>query len=655
MTEYIVKLTYQDGGAAQKAQRDADKIRGALGPLENLGGRRRGIDPATAFLREREKAYRQQQRADANYTKFWEGEIAKRERAQQKETASLAREEAKRNRIADQAAALRAKAHERAAHKSYFGGEKSVGDLLRKRAGSRASGLATGAADALLSAPGQIVTGALGAVGSVAAGTATIAYNLGKAAIAAQAMREDSVEGFTAIFGSSSEANRLFDVARVAAKQTKFDTKEVVRDFNTIAAAGFKSDQIERIYWTSADIGSARGGGRQQSYLNALAKINASPQASFGSVQQAALAGPGIGNVFNELSKRLGINQTLSRKDWMKKFRDGGVSGSVALESVIGATNSLYNKKTGQAGEYAKGQGDTTWSGVISNIKNGLGDVLNMKLPADHSLNKFKILLQSIGSTGGLFDETTQRGQRFARLISNVVEDIFKPFGGITLSNANNLIDKLLDGAESLEQRFRSVMTTIKDSVGDFMGNAKASLLDLAAEIGAAIGKGMYLAIQRGVNSLPVIGSGLSDSAAAAQAQKGLGVGAFYSKASTKGVASTAVGSAIFAPGTIGGSLYDALGGQREVPSMASGGVVPGPPGAPVMVQMHGGEVVPGLRGEYMGAAMAKYGRGGGLTVNIYQTITGGGDPVQTAQYSNQMIEATMDRYVGRLAAQGIG
>ena len=160
--------------------------------------------------------------------------------------------------------------------------EKSIGGLLRKRAGNKASGLATGAADAILAAPGNILTGAAGAVGSLVTGAAGIAYNFGRAAIAAQAMREDSVEGFTAIFGSSTEANRLFDAARAAAKQTKFDTAEVVRDFNTIAASGFGSKDIERIYWTSADIGSARGAGRQQRYLNALSKINASPQASFG-------------------------------------------------------------------------------------------------------------------------------------------------------------------------------------------------------------------------------------------------------------------------------------------------------------------------------------------------------------------------------------
>ena len=259
-----------------------------------------------------------------------------------------------------------------------------------------------------------------------------------------------------------------------------------------------------------------------------------------------------------------------------------------------------------------------------------------MKLPADHSMNKFKLLLQSIGSTGGLFDETTQRGQRFAKLVSNIVEDIFKPFGGITLSNANSLIDRLLDSAEALELRFRDVMSKIKDGVGDFIGNAKASLLDLAAEIGVAIGKGLYLAVQRAVNNLPIVGSGLSDADAAAQTKRGLGIVDFYSKGSTKGVTSTAIGSSLFAKGTIAGGLYDALGGSRDVPSMASGGIVPGPAGAPVMVQMHGGEVVPGLRGEYMGAAMAKYGGGGGVTINVYQTITGGGDAMEAAQQSVQ-------------------
>jgi hypothetical protein len=693
VTEYIVKLTYLDGGAAQKAVRDADKIRGALGPLESLGGRRSGragSDPAVTFLREREKAYQKQQRADVGYTRFWERETARRERAQQKaeaasarerqrfsayriridraeraekeraqqkETAALAREEARRNRIADQAARLRARAHERAAHKSYFGGEKSIGGLLRKRAANKASGLATGAADALLAAPGQIVTGAAGAVGAIAVGTATIAYNFGKAAIAAQAMREESVEGFTAIFGSATEANRLFDVARVAAKQTKFDTADVVRDFNTIAAAGFKSDQIERVYWSSADIGSARGGGKQQSYLNALSKINASPQASFGSVQQAALAGPGIGNVFDELSKRLGINQTLSRKDWMKKFRSGEVSGSTALESVIGATNKLYNSKTGQPGEYAKGQGDKTWSGVISNIKNGLGDVLNMKLPADHAMNRFKTLLQAIGSSGGIFNETTQRGQRFARLISNVIEDIFMPFGGVTLSNANNIMDKILEAAESLQKRFHGFMLNISKGVDSVVKNAKATLIDLATEIGVAVGKGIYdgvkeaagIAAKGAWNAITTSWTDLGDAEKWQQARDEV----------TGGVSARTPDSLALGGDSrrAGGKFYSGdLTTGEPVPSMASGGIVPGPPGAPKMVQMHGGEVVPGLRGEYMGAALAKYGgRGSGMTINIYQTITGGGDPVQTAQQSNQMIEATLDRYLGRLTAQGVG
>jgi hypothetical protein len=374
----------------------------------------------------------------------------------------------------------------------------------------------------------------------------------------------------------------------------------VVRDYNTIAAAGFRADQIQRIYWTSADIGSARGTGKQQQYLTALAKINASPQASFGAVQQAALAGPGIGNVFDELGSRLGLKQTLSRKGWMQKFRSGEISGSMALESVIGATNKLYNKGTGEAGEYARGQGDKSWAGVLSNIRNGLGDVLNMRLPEDHAINKFKSILQSIGSTGGLFDKNSALGKRFEVLISKLMEDVFMPFGGIG-DQAGTVIEKLMTAAEKMEVKFRSVMEDISKGINDAFSDTGAGIYQLAAKVGFAIGGGILKGVMA---ELP---------------------GSRYSS-TVQGSSEKAWGNlggdlldSVIAPGTIIGGAYDLLGGDRgPVGEFASGGVIPGPYGSPQLAIMHGGEVVPGLNGEYMGAAQAAYGGGGGAATNVF-------------------------------------
>jgi hypothetical protein len=263
------------------------------------------------------------------------------------------------------------------------------------------------------------------------------------------------------------------------------------------------------------------------------------------------------------------------------------------LESVIGATNKLYNKGTGEAGEYARGQGDKTWSGALSNIANGLGDVLNMRLPEDHAINKFKKILQSIGSTGGLFDKDSPLGQRFETLIGKLIEDVFKPFGGIG-DQAGGVIEKMLTAAEKLEEKFRVVMTDISKGINEAFSDTGAGIYQLAAQIGFALGGGIFKGIMA---ELP---------------------GSRYS-AAVQGSAGAAWGNLLSdTVGQLGPSADEMSLGVRPVGEFASGGVIPGPYGSPQLAIMHGGEVVPGLNGEYMGAAQAAYGGGGGAATNVF-------------------------------------
>jgi len=541
------------------------------------------------------------------------------ERAAQKRTAAMERESARQQaqdkrdedrtarkveRMAQRIERVNKQAESQSLRRQY-GGAQSFRELLTNTAESRAGGIRSSIASGIIGGPSALAMGAVSAVGSGVSWVAEAAYGFGKMAVNAQAMRESSVEGFKAIYGTAEIGNELFEAARVAAKKTKFDTADVVRDYNTIAAAGFRADQIQRIYWTSADIGSARGTGKQQQYLTALAKINASPQAAFGAVQQAALAGPGIGNVFDELGSRLGLKQTLTRKGWMQKFRSGEISGSVALESVIGATNKLYNKGTGEAGEYARGQGDKSWSGVLSNIKNGLGDVLNMQLPEGHAINKLKKILQSIGSTGGVFDENSPTGARFKKLVSATMEDVFIPFGGLE-QNAGTLIEKMLAAGEQIEKKFRSVMEQIRDGINEAFagGDATTTLEEFAVKIGVAVGKGIWIGIKE-------MAAGAGKVAISAIEGDLVGPGGWLSGAQDL--------VDKYGPESWGrGGNWQNPFKETPVGEFASGGVIPGPYGSPQLAIMHGGEVVPGLQGEYMGAAQAAYGGGGGGTTNVF-------------------------------------
>lgn len=629
----LASIEASPGAAMGKVARASEAAAASVGKFASASQRAAGTSSASGrrIADEWQRMAERAEKAEQRKTAALEREGAKQaaaaermtsrraaieERAAQKRTAAMERESARQQaqdkrdedrtaRKVERMAAKIERVNKQAESQSLrrqYGGAQSFRELLTNTAESRAGGIRSSIASGIIGGPSALAMGAVSAVGSGVSWVASAAYDFGRMAVNAQAMRESSVEGFKAIYGTAEIGNDLFNAAREAAKKTKFDTADVVRDYNTIAAAGFRADQIQRIYWTSADIGSARGTGKQQQYLTALAKINASPQASFGAVQQAALAGPGIGNVFDELGSRLGLKQTLTRKGWMKKFRDGDISGSMALESVIGATNKLYNKGTGEAGEYARGQGDKSWSGVLSNIKNGLSDVLNMQLPEGHAINKLKKILQSIGSTGGVFDENSPTGARFKKLVSATMEDVFIPFGGLE-QNAGTLIEKMLAAGEQIEKKFRSVMEQVRDGINEAFagGDATTTLEEFAVKIGVAVGKGIWIGIKE-------MAAGAGKVAISAIEGDLVGPGGWLSGAQDL--------VDKYGPESWGrGGNWQNPFKETPVGEFASGGIIPGAYGSPQLAIMHGGEVVPGLNGEHMATAQAVYGSGGGTNV----------------------------------------
>lgn len=506
-------------------------------------------------------------KASAKIAAEWERLAEKAERAEQKKTAAIEREAEKQAKAAERAAErmakAQAKADEKARHKSYYGGEKSIGELFGVRAEAKANGLATSAADAVLGGPAALIGSAFGAVSSVVSAGASLAYDFGRMAISAQAMRENSVSAFTAIYGSSEKANDLFDNARTLAKQTKFDTADVVKIYNTLAANNFNADELQRYSLAVADISSARGTDKGEQFLTAISKIRSSKTATYGNLQSAGLAGPGQENIFGALGQITGLGD-LSKADWQKKLRSGSVTREQALQAVLQATAGKFDTNTGQLGEFAKAQGGGTWEGLISNIRNGLGDVLNSKFFATiPAMESFKTLLKAIGGDGGLFDETTLRGQRFAELTAKFVQDIFLPFGGITLDNTGSVMDRILDAGEKLEVQFHRFSAEVSKGFVQILNDVEAPLTEMAIRIAGAMAFAVGKAAAR-------VGSTLWDRTG----------------------------------GALSAGLYDLIAPdsqkEGEIQSRATGGRVTGEYyGQPKLILAHVGEVVSGLQGEY--------------------------------------------------------
>lgn len=486
-------------GAMVAALKDA---RGALDNVDGaLGKSRGGWSSVTRAVKETQSAHRSESTNLRKIADDWQKMAAQAEKAEQRKTAAAAREASRREQAmlkeaaaAEKAAERKVKAElkaerdierarkraereaERAARKAerearspLFGGYSSVSGLLRGTASQKASGMARGAASALLGAPGALVGGALDLAGSavgfgadLATAAADAAVSFGKMAVSAQAMREQSVEGFKAIFGSAETSERLFDNAVRIAKLTKFDTPEVVQHFNNLAAGGFKADELTTVFAGIADVQSARGGGFASRYSNALQKLNAQPSAMFSTFQQAAMAGPGLKLSEEVLAKQLGLKGANIDAELRKMFREKKISGTGAINAVLTATSQRYDQG-GDLGGFARKQGEGTWEGLISNIRNGLSDVLTMKLPANHPMMRFKGILVEVNR---LFDDTTEGGKRFQALVSRLVSDVFTLFD-MKDGNTSKFIDKLLTGAEKLESWFAKLATWAKEALKD--------------------------------------------------------------------------------------------------------------------------------------------------------------------------------------------
>ena len=247
------------GGGMDKAIAKVNGLIGRYEKLEAVIKRIGGVRvPAVAGDRARRegnewaKVAAAATRAEQQRNREEERFSAYRIRLARKEATEKMRESDRALRAELKAAAAGAKAREKASHKYYFGGETSFGGLYRKQHESQVGGLASSVAGGLkpLSLAGRgagLLSTAAGAVADAGVGVAGFAISLGSAAVSAQSMRESSVEAFKAIYGVAANADKLFDSARFAAQQTKFDTKDVVGIYNTLAANNFKIDEVLRM------------------------------------------------------------------------------------------------------------------------------------------------------------------------------------------------------------------------------------------------------------------------------------------------------------------------------------------------------------------------------------------------------------------------
>lgn len=372
-------------------------------------------------------------------------------------------------------------------------------------------------ADAVKSLPGIFA--------SAVSGVTNLVSGFAKLTIEAASMREQAIGGFEAMYGGADTAREIFaDVLKIA-KATKFETAEVVDRFNSLAAAGFKRNELNPVFAATADIASARTSRQGDLFQNNLERIKNLGFATLGTFQGAIRAGAGREG-WTELGKLTGIvdpsakEVTSKQIDQIRKAlsnKDSKIDADTAITALLNAVREKYDHESGNLGDYARKKGIDSLAGLLSNLKDSLQDTI-AGLPLEKftevvengqkkkvfempNFAGFKTFLQDVNSFLMQDEETSGR---FQNLIKNLVEDVFSLFN-IGQANGESgtkaFLMKVLEGAEALEKQVKRFFFWIRDTVipgildtvtnpeGIWVG-IKTTLLSIARQVGGAIYEG---------------------------------------------------------------------------------------------------------------------------------------------------------------------
>lgn len=385
-------------------------------------------------------------------------------------------------------------------------------------------------ADAVKSLPGIFA--------SAVSGVTNLVSGFAKLTIEAASMREQAIGGFEAMYGGADTAREIFaDVLKIA-KATKFETSEVVDRFNSLAAAGFKRNELNPVFAATADIASARTSRQGDLFQNNLERIKNLGFATLGTFQGAIRAGAGREG-WTELGKLTGIvdpsakEVTSKQIDQIRKAlssKDNKIDADTAITALLNAVREKYDHESGNLGDYARKKGIESLAGLLSNLKDSLQDTI-AGLPLEKftevvengqkkkvfempNFAGFKTFLQDVNSFLMQDEETSGR---FQNLIKNLVEDVFSLFN-IGQANGESgtkaFLMKVLEGAEALEKQVKRFFFWIRDTVipgildtvtnpeGIWVG-IKTTLMSIARQVGGAIFDGAKEGFNNTVAAIP--------------------------------------------------------------------------------------------------------------------------------------------------------
>lgn len=653
-TEYAVALRNLVSGPAKDARRDAIALRGVLGEIESkpttVRGRgtnmRRIADDwqkmgaaadkahareAAAKLRATQRTEAAEARAAAQSIRQQELATAARERLMSREVA--ARERAERQMLA--AELRRIRTAQRAERTGAMQWRRYQTSVARQDAAGSSVGIGSAVAAGGPLGAGLAISGKL--LGGVYQG---IGYAAGEALDTAKQI-EGARMRLTALLGSEDAAKaEIKDMVSLASK-TKFDWGDLVDATSSLSASFTDKGERREVLGRLMDAVTVSGGGKEQLDQVVLAVNQVVGKGKLEAEELNQLIEPLKGVVSRkEFYLRVAQLMNVTGKDEqavIDKMQKLQKAGSIKSDVAVRAVGQVVAGKTGnqRSGSFAEQAGNTI-EGQISNIKTGLSTLFATsdieKWPA------FMALRELLGDVAKVFEVDSYQGKQFIEGLKNgmnavipVIQFLRDSFNYLTKDQET--INRVTAGIGALA----TVAVTAGAAVV-YMGLGLVEAIGAVSQFfGAAydIGKNLVIGIAEGItgavgyvyDALTNLASGMIQTvkdklSISSPSRVMMQLGGYTGEGFARGIE----------------------GGARRVE--AAGRTL-------------GDAATAGAGSRYVSAAGPAAGAGGSHTIQLNITL-----PVQGASSADQLardggaklgavIEAELDRYFGRLAAQG--
>lgn len=366
------------------------------------------------------------------------------------------------------------------------GFKKAVGEVKKSSKGAeQGSSKLSGALH------GVAVVGKLAAAATVAAGAAI--GGLGVLAIKGAGEYEQSRVAFETMLGSAEKARTMLGEIAEFAKSTPFELPEVVKGSKQLLAFGIEQEKIIPTMRKLGDI--AAGVGVPVGQLTNV----------FGQVK---VAGRLMGQDLLQFTNA-GVPLIAALADTMKKpqeeIKDLVSQGKVGFPEVEKAIESLTNNG-GKFGGMMEKQ-SKTFSGVVSNIKDGFGEILRGAV----GITKTGDIIE-----GGIFDRVKKGAEKLMPVVQQLGEQI-GPFmvqafatGGEVLKTVveafktlYNIIAPIL--GPSLQALWNTIQTQLMPALQRLWAIIAPQIIPVLKTLGIIIGGILVGAIWAAINILNVI------------------------------------------------------------------------------------------------------------------------------------------------------